>query len=208
MNDLIIKTFKGNEVFSFIWNNKPCWVATDIADLFGYSQKSRAISDCIIKENFEVGIEYDVLEGERLKCFKEIFKEKLGETKYAPKVVILFEEGIYGFLAYTQMPLGVEFRQWIRKEVMTDIRKRGYYISDINNNDSIYEDDDSFSRTKISYELNNDIDKLKLAYDSAKMIKELLDDITKDSTYKYLVIKQIYNSVGIKLPKYIDEERF
>lgn len=47
MNDLIIKTFKGNEVFSFIWNNKRYWVATDIADLFGYSQKSRAISDCI-----------------------------------------------------------------------------------------------------------------------------------------------------------------
>ncbi|MGL4654669.1 MAG: hypothetical protein ACRCWM_02100 [Sarcina sp.] len=39
------------------------------------------------------------------------------------------------------------------------------------------------------------------------MFKELLDDITLDSTYKFLFLKQIYVDAGINLPKYIEEER-
>ncbi|MGL5067720.1 MAG: hypothetical protein ACRC6T_07820 [Sarcina sp.] len=100
MNDLIIKIFKNKRVLSFVWNNRPCWVAVDIADFFGYMQKSKAILNCINREKFQMGVEYDVLE------------------------------------------------------------------------------------------------------------KELLDDITLDSTYKFLLIKQIYLDAGINLPRYIEEEKF
>lgn len=54
-----------------------------------------------------------------------------------------------------------------------------------------------------------DVDKfqrLRIASDSAKMFKELLDDITSDSKYKFLLIKKIFVDSGIELPKYIEEE--
>lgn len=213
MNDLIIKTFKEKEIFSFIWNNKPCWLAVDIADLFGYMQKSKAILNCINREKFDIGVEYDVLEGERLKVFKEIFAEQLGDTKYAPKVVIFFEEGLYGFLGYTEMPLGVEFRNWIRKEVMPTLRKKGYYVCNEGEVEITYKNEKKSTTskktktTKITHTSDSNLDKLKAAYDSAMMFKELLDDITLDSTYKFLFLKQIYLDAGIDLPKFIEEER-
>lgn len=55
-----------------------------------------------------------------------------------------------------------------------------------------------------------DIDKfqrLRIASESARMFKELLDDITLDSEYKFLLIKKIFVDSGIELPRYIEEER-
>ncbi|MGL4760151.1 MAG: BRO family protein [Sarcina sp.] len=210
MNDLIVKIFKNKRILSFVWNNRPCWVAVDIADVFGYTQRSKSVADCIKREKFQLSIEYDVLEGERLKVFKEIFAEELGDTKYAPKVVIFYEEGLYGFLGYTEMPLGVEFRIWIRVEVMPTLRAKGYYVCDEKKMEVNYKTDTCNNEPK---ENNHNapegkIDKLKTAYDSAMMFKELLDDITLDSTYKFLLIKQIYLDAGIKLPRYIEEEKF
>ncbi|MGL4452305.1 MAG: hypothetical protein ACRCTZ_14075 [Sarcina sp.] len=62
-------------------------------------------------------------------------------------------------------------------------------------------------KTKATSTSDSKLDKLKVAYDSAMMFKELLDDITLDSTYKFLFLKQIYLDAGISLPKFIEEER-
>lgn len=200
MNDLIIKSFKGENIYNFVWNNKPCWIANDIAKVLGYNDKGRPIFNCIKKERFEQGMEYELLEADELKIFKEVFSEQLGNTKFASKVVIFYEEGLYGFTSYTEMPIGIEFRAWIRRDVVPTLRKKGYYVCDKENDKKDIEQNFKVEDDKLL--------KLQLAYKSANMFKDMLDDITLDTTYKFLLIKQIYVDAGIKLPKYIEEERF
>lgn len=207
-HDLITKNFKNEKIHSFIWNGKVCWSGSSIAELFGYNQPRRALYDCIRREKFEEEIEHTTLEGDELKNFKEVFSDVLGDLKFAPKIVILYETGLYGFLSYTEMPLGVEFRNWIRKEVMPTLREKGYYVMDgakIQNNNiqKVEVVDKPSSFTKFSTEK---MECYRLAFETAKMIEPTLDKITKDSVYKFLCIKQIFVDAGIALPKFIDEE--
>lgn len=210
MNDLIVKKFKNEDFYNFVWNNKPCWIGTDVAEIFGYSQKRKAIFDCIKREVLEEGIEYDILSGEDLKVFKEIFLEQLGDTKYAPKVIIFYEAGLYGFLNYTEMPLGIEFKNWIRRDVVPTLREKGYYIMedvdvDIENlerSEIVHKD---FEDRKFSTEK---LEAYRMAFESAKIFEPLLNKITKDSTYKFLCLKKLFVDAGIEIPKFIEEELF
>lgn len=131
--------------------------------------------------------------------------------KYSPKIVIFYEEGLYGLLAASRLQKGVEFRTWIRREVMPSIREKGYYTKDNGAfKEAIKEDIKSKSKMDIeslSFE-DRKFERYKAALESAKMFKEILDDITKDSTYKFLFLKKLYVDAGIDLPKYIEEERF
>ena len=213
MYDLITKNFKGKQIYNFVWNGRPCWVAVDVVGIFDYIQKSKTVFNCIRRENFEIGVEYDFLDGEELKEFKEVFSEQLGDTKFASKVVIFYEEGLYGFINYTEMPIGVEFRSWIRREVMPTLRKKGYYIADesINLDEEILKTSDvkvkntgsSFGDVRFSSEK---LESYRMALETAQMFKPILDNITKDSIYKFLYLKKIFSDAGIELPKFIDEE--
>ena len=207
IHDLVTKEFRSKKISSLVWKEKVCWDGASIAELFGYTQTRRAVYDCIKREGFEEGVEYDTLSGEELKEFKEVFGDIVAGLKFAPKIVILYESGLYGFLAYTKMPLGIEFRTWIRNEVMPAIRKKGYYVmdgatlptDDIQKNVAV----NSSSFSKFSTEK---MERYRLAFESAKMLEPILDKITKDHVYKFLCIKQIFVDAGIAIPKFIDEE--
>lgn len=203
MNDLIIKMFNGKKCLNFVWNNKPCWIAIQLVDIFEYNQKSKTVLNCIKREGFEKGIEYDVLDGEELRNFKESFSEELEDLKFVSRVIIFYEQGLYGFLSYTNMPIGREFRRWIRREVIPTLRKKGYYVLD--GKDEVLESKDIVVKTKDDF----DMDKFRrgiVTYETAKLFKDLLDDMTKDSTYKFLMIKKVFTENGYDLPKYIEEE--
>lgn len=229
MNDLLVKEFEGEPICNFVWRGKPCWVALDIAKAIGYKDKSTTINLMSKRENFKEGKEYSVLSGDDLKEFKTVFSEYLKEFKYSPKIVIFYEEGLYGFLAASRMDKGVEFRTWIRREVMPQIREKGSYTLekvdkektsvdnnpiDLNVADRLMSLEKENKRLKKElYDLKNsldfDIDKfqrLKMAYETSKIFKGLLDDITLDSKYKFLVLKKIFNDSGFEIPMYIEEE--
>lgn len=133
--NLMGKDFNGKKVNTFIWDNKPCWIATEIVDIFDYENTSKTINQCIKAEGFEVGFEYEILSGEDLKIFKKA-TTLAGVTylKYVSKLIIFYEDGLYGFLQYTEKPIGIEFRKWLRREVLPELRKTGTY--------SIYEKED------------------------------------------------------------------
>ena len=118
MKRLFINSFNGKKVCCVIWKGKPCWVAIQVASLLDYKKPSRSIAHCIKAESFEIGVDYDILAKEELKAFKSLISEyDVSLLKQAVKVVILYEEGLYGFLQYTEMPIGIEFRKWIRRKV-------------------------------------------------------------------------------------------
>ena len=131
MKSLFTKKFNNQKVCTFIWNGKPCWIAVQIGTLIGYREVSKSISYCMKKEGFEKGVEYEVLGGADLRVFKSLLDmEDLQLIKKAPKLVIFYEEALYGFLQFTEKPIGVEFRTWIRREVLPQIRKTGSYTLD------------------------------------------------------------------------------
>ncbi|WP_297438659.1 BRO family protein, partial [uncultured Clostridium sp.] len=200
MNDLIIGDFEDRKIYSFVWRNKPCWVAIDIARIIGYKDESTTITSLIKREGFKKGQEYEVLSSEILKEFKEVFAEYIDHLKYSPKIVIFYEEGLYGFLAASRMKKGVEFRTWIRRDVMPSIRKKGYYVGEkvkpefVDIKQTV---DVEIVNDNLEIEIKDDkLNRLNSAYKSASMFKELLDDITMDSTYKFLLLKQIYIDAG------------
>lgn len=219
MNDLLVKNFEGEVIYNFIWKNKPCWIALSIAKAIGYKDKSTAITAIIKRENFKLEKEYTILAGESLKEFKNIFDDYLKDFKYSPRIIVLYEEGLYGFLAASRMDKGVAFRTWIRREVMPQIMEKGSYNSNkieqqINLEDSIKKLElENKNLKKQLYDLKNNLDfdvdkfqRLKVAYETSKLFKSLLDDITLDSKYKFLLLKKIFNDSAFELPMYIEEE--
>ncbi|WP_297435954.1 BRO family protein [uncultured Clostridium sp.] len=127
MKRLFIESFKGNKVCTFLWKGKPCWIATHIAGLFDYNEASKAVFQCINKEGFELGEEHEILKGAYLKEFKAIACEAIPSIKYASQLVIFYEEGLYGFLQFTEKKEAIPFKKWLRREVLPQIRKTGEY---------------------------------------------------------------------------------
>lgn len=128
---LIVKEFEGKQVVTLFWEGRPCWIANEIASVFGYDKVRDVVQNCITTEEFELGVEYDILSGERLRAFKgaNIHSSKIFGQAYvrSPQLTIFYEDGLYGFLQYTDKPAGKRFRKWLRREVIPEIRRRGYY---------------------------------------------------------------------------------
>ena len=221
MEEVFVDEFCGHKVLTTIWRGKPCWLAVQVATIIGYEEASKGIAYCLKVEEFEVGIEHDVLSGDDLKGFKSILKRyDVDFLKYTPKVVIFYEDGLFGFLQFSHKPIGAKFRKWIRKEVKPKLKKilgfndsnekKGLEtIADKNTNlDSFKE----VGLTHLNYQGENnefDIDKfqrLRLATESAKMIKGLLDDVDTDSICKLAVIKALFLESGINLPIYFNKK--
>ncbi|HBF7094802.1 TPA: phage antirepressor KilAC domain-containing protein [Clostridioides difficile] len=129
VEQVLIKEFNGNQIYTFVWKDKPCWIASQIAGLFGYADSSKTIFQCIDTEEFELGKEYEVLKGEALRIFKETTLKVIPSMKYVSSLTIFYEDGLYGFLQYTNKPIGIKFRKWLRTEVLPSIRKHGAYMT-------------------------------------------------------------------------------
>lgn len=129
MNNIIVKEFDDTKIYTFMWNGKPCWIANQVLSIFDYASPKKTIKDCITKEEFEMGLEYDILKGDDLTNFAVTLNVTANNviSKKARAVTIFYEDGLYGFLQYTDKPIGVRFRKWIRREVIPEIRKTGSY---------------------------------------------------------------------------------
>jgi len=191
-NNLIVKEFNGNEIHTFVWNNKPCWIANEIVSIFDYADPSKTIQDCISAEEFELGVEYDLLKGDNLKAFKELVGKVttsavVTSLKFVPQLTIFYEDGLYGFLQYTDKPIGVQFRKWIRRDVLPEIRQTGAYITN--------KADPEMLRAKA-----NEIESLTILNETAKIMLPVFDEAGLKPEYKALALKQIYRKAGIDLP--------
>ena len=195
MKNLIVKEFNGSQIYTFMWKEKSCWIANQIVGLFDYADVSKTIQDCIKAEDFEIEQEYDVLKGNEFNDFVTTLNVVANNiiSNKARSITIFYEDGLYGFLQYTDKPIGVQFRKWLRREVLPSIRQTGAYITNNANPEKL--------REKAS-----EIEKLQLAYNSTSMLKELLDGAGFDNKSKLLTAKTLYKKAGIDLPIEINEE--
>jgi prophage antirepressor-like protein len=194
LQNLFIKTFNDTRVYSFIWNNRPCWIAVEIAKMIGYKETSNMITSCINRELFMEGREYDVLKGTELRKFKSIVSEDISKSlKFAPKLIIFYEQGLYGFLQYTEKPIGITFRTWIRLEVIPQIRENGAYVMD----------DSYFKSEKVNIDV--EVNKVNVSCDWDKVIKkERVNEVSrKNNIADKNLVEKIADNVII-FDKYLD----
>ena len=207
MNDLLIKNFQGKDIHTFLWNDRICFIANEVVEVLEYADSTKTIQDCIKRAEFEVGFEYEVLKGDKLKEFATTTDVAANNviSKKARAVTIFYEDGLYGFLQYTDKPIGVRFRKWIRREVIPDIRKTGSYtlVKDRNN----FKEDIDF-KSDVGNGFGN-TESLRIAYESAVMFKGLIEDAGLDSKVKLLTAKVLYSKAGVELPiEVLEEEHF
>lgn len=206
MKDLLIKEFDGVNVHTFLWNDKPCWIANEIVSLFGYSDPSTTIGQCIEREEFDETIEFQRLTGDKLKEFKALVKSLTNITLVSPNtrnLTIFYEDGLYGFFQYTDKPIGVRFRKWIRREVIPEIRKTGSYSLAKDN----FKEDIHLKNNATNSSTN--IESLRIAYESTVMFKGLIEDAGLDNKVKLLTAKVLYSKAGVELPiEVLEEEHF
>lgn len=189
MNNLFIKNFNDQKIITLIFDNRICWIAKDIAKVLGYDDSSKAVNQCIKSENFESGVEYEVLYGDKLKELKKL----IGVThtsylKQTPKLVIFYEEGLYGFINYSELPLGISFRKWLRREVLPELRETGSYSINNNLKTEIHEDKHEDNLTKDVEDKLRKSNNLNLVLE----VLNLVDKITsKENENKLRYIKDI-----------------
>ncbi|MEM9488101.1 MAG: BRO family protein [Myxococcota bacterium] len=105
------------------------WVCTcrDLATWLGY-EHPRNLTFKIRgewSEEFEEGVDYDLLKGEDLKEFKDVCGSKT--SLFANSALVLYKDGILGALLRTGKPMGVRLRKWLRREVFPALEQEGVY---------------------------------------------------------------------------------
>ena len=105
MND--IQIFK-NERFGLIRvtevNGEPMFSASDVCDVLGYANPSKAISDHVDED--------------------ERYNESL---ERGGKMLFISESGLYALILRSNKPNAKPFRKWVTSEVLPSIRKTGGY---------------------------------------------------------------------------------
>lgn len=115
-----IKIFESDEfgqVRTVIINNEPWFIGKDVAEILGYSNPSKALSDHVDEE--------DKLNNKSL--------SSLGQRGGW----IINESGLYSLVLSSKLPTAKKFKRWITSEVLPSIRKNGMYATEelLNNPD-------------------------------------------------------------------------
>ena len=107
-----IEIFKNEEfgrVRVMLINNEPWFVGKDVAEILGYSNPSKALSDHVDEE--------DKLNNKSL--------SSLGQRGGW----IINESGLYSLILSSKLPTAKKFKKWVTSEVLPSIRKHGAYMT-------------------------------------------------------------------------------
>lgn len=114
-----IRIFEKEEfgkVRTIIVNGEPYFVGKDVAEILGYSNSRKAISDHVDKEDKGV-----------TKC------DTPGGTQV---LTVINESGLYSLILSSTLPNAKQFKHWVTSEILPSIRKTGGYVS----NDELFVD--------------------------------------------------------------------
>ena len=109
MNELqIFENAEFGAVRTLMINDAPYFVGKDVAEILGYTNSSKALSDHVDDE--------DKLNNESL--------SSLGQRGGW----LINESGLYSLILSSKMPNAKKFKHWVTAEVLPSIRKTGGYI--------------------------------------------------------------------------------
>ena len=105
MADIIPFKFDRNEIRTVQIGDEPMFVARDVADILGYSNSRKAISD---------------------HC-KGVTKCYIPTSSGKQNVSLIPERDVYRLIMRSKMPEAEKFEEWVVSEVLPSIRKTGAY---------------------------------------------------------------------------------
>jgi prophage antirepressor-like protein len=110
MNQLQNFNFSGQDVRVITINDEHWFVGKDVADILGYSNSRKALSDHVDDEDKGV-TKSDTLGGSQ-------------------NITIINESGLYSLILKSKKPEAKQFKRWVTSEVLPTIRKHGAYMTD------------------------------------------------------------------------------
>ena len=105
----LIFNFKNNQVRTVQIDNDAWFVGKDVATILGYSQTAKAVRDHVDEEDKGVSV-LDTPGGQQ-------------------KMTLINESGVYSMVFGSNLPNAKEFKRWVTKEVLPEIRKTGSFNS-------------------------------------------------------------------------------
>lgn len=109
MNELQKFMYTDKEVRVIIKEGEPWFVGKDVAEVLGYKNTRKALSDHIDEEDKGV-----------TKCYT------LGGTQ---EMLIINESGVYSLILRSKIPSARQFKRWVTHDVIPAIRKHGGYLT-------------------------------------------------------------------------------
>ena len=109
MKELQNFNFSGQDVRIITINGEPWFVGKDVADILGYSNSRKALSDHVDDEDKGV-TKSDTLGGNQ-------------------NITIINESGLYSLILKSKKPEAKQFKRWVTSEVLPTIRKHGAYMT-------------------------------------------------------------------------------
>ncbi|MGL4655013.1 MAG: BRO family protein [Sarcina sp.] len=125
--------FKGHSIHTILYKNKPCWVGAEIFNIFGYSNHSKLLKDCMHNEYLECGIAFDILRKEDLKYLKNSIKDipdsdKLIKDK-TRNIIILYDIGLLAFANFSRKPLANSFKNWLNTTLFPELIAANFSVT-------------------------------------------------------------------------------
>ena len=126
----LTKSFKSREGFQItpiLMDGQPVFMPQEIEERLGYVD----LSDSIHKsEGFKEGVDYVVVEGEKLEQIRNILRRSNTPLQISPKarsLTLITESGFWGVAFRSNKPECIALRIWVTSEVLPAIRKTGTY---------------------------------------------------------------------------------
>lgn len=111
MNEVqIFNNEEFGQVRTLVINGEPWFVGKDVAEILGYSNTRKALTDHVDEEDKGV-----------TKC------DTLGGVQ---DLTVINESGLYSLILSSKMPNAKKFKSWVTSEVLPSIRKHGIYATD------------------------------------------------------------------------------
>lgn len=124
-------SFEGEPLTTVAWNGQPAWVAREIGQRLGYSQRGKRLVTRITHEwspEFRDGTDYVLLAGEDLAEIKAVLGPSArGVPPRASSLMLLLEPGLHLVLTKTDKPMGQRLRRFLADDVLPQIVRQGSY---------------------------------------------------------------------------------
>lgn len=104
-----------NPLCTCLFEGRKCWKGIIVASVLGYNTPARAINRFLKARDLVKEVDYDILEGSRLKEFKKQVVSQVGDGGLkASKVIIFYESAVYEFMFYSEKESAKEFQEVLK----------------------------------------------------------------------------------------------
>ena len=97
----------------------PWFVGKVVAEVLGYTNPHKAVSDHVLSEDRKVL---------RIRNSNETLELNLWQGNDTTNKTIINESGLYSLILGSKLPAAIEFKHWVTSEVLPQIRRTGGYI--------------------------------------------------------------------------------